>query len=461
MDRKDRSIAKSDRNQNQNLQKLANVFHDGFSLTQHQYQVPTPRSSGKKNSAASVFKVPLHGPNTQTRNPGQPIDVNTARGLRLAIVGSPSQPFTSDWKKFFFAFRNPKSKLPYGLDASLPGPRALALCAQAYILKNLMFSSEKPREETYFGKESPRPSTMEQDGALVDAVVDILWKAALPLARQTQKHQTNNPEKKQVIVTLVGHDPCFQTKGNFIGDGFTEKLWLYTLNTRNDVRKFVRRNIHYFCERIYPGGIMLLYSVVLSRTFDVIMKDMGQRQKALLTDNARSTQALVNLLLTGNAAPYVHNGVIRCDGQGKALDRPLPGIRSRSEVGFLFFNKQEHEKRRTQVGSMYKTPLVPIWVTQVNGTFGLLFCTSRDLVTDWKTERYFTLHYYNGHVTQQTETVLTIDTRTRVDSINPDKQISIWDDEEEVEKKQPSLELLIFTKWPEADVDWSGETPYY
>lgn len=65
---------------------------------------------------------------------------------------------------------------------------------------------------------------MEQDGALVDAVVDILWKAALPLARQTQKHQTNNPEKKQVIVTLVGHDPCFQTKGNFIGDGFTEKV---------------------------------------------------------------------------------------------------------------------------------------------------------------------------------------------------------------------------------------------
>ena len=57
---------------------------------------------------------------------------------------------------------------------------------------------------------------------------------------------------------------------------------------------------------------------------------------------------------------------------------------------------------------MYKTPLVPVWVTQVNGTYGLLFCTTRDLVTDWKTERFFNLHYYNGHFTQTKETVLTL-----------------------------------------------------
>jgi len=54
------------------------------------------------------------------------------------------------------------------------------------------------------------------------------------------------------------------------------------------------------------------------------------------------------------------------------------------------------------------------------------------------------------------------DTRTRVDSIiDPDRQVTIWDDEEEIEKKQPSLELCLFTKWPGAEIDWNGETPYY
>ena len=79
------------------------------------------------------------------------------------------------------------------------------------------------------------------------------------------------------------------------------KIWLLTPNFLlyfsmwlKNPSLCIARNVIFlflqFCERIYPGGIMLLYSVVLSRTFDVIMKDMGQRQKALLTDNARSTQ---------------------------------------------------------------------------------------------------------------------------------------------------------------------------
>jgi len=62
-----------------------------------------------------------------------------------------------------------------------------------------------------------------------------------------------------------------------------------------------------------------------------------------------SSKALVNLLLTGNAAPYLHNGVVRVDSKGKPLHQPLNGIRGRSEVGFLFFDKKEHANRRTEV----------------------------------------------------------------------------------------------------------------
>ena len=60
-------------------------------------------------------------------------------------------------------------------------------------------------------------------------------------------------------------------------------------------------------------------------------------------------QSLVNLFLTGSAAPYLHNGVIRCDAKGQALQHPMPGIRTRGSIGFLFFNKNENEHKRTEV----------------------------------------------------------------------------------------------------------------
>jgi len=69
---------------------------------------------------------------------------------------------------------------------------------------------------------SPAPSKFEQEASLVDAFVDIIWKASLPLNKQKTNDKTT--EKKQAVVTLVGQDPCFKTKGYFVEDGFTEKV---------------------------------------------------------------------------------------------------------------------------------------------------------------------------------------------------------------------------------------------
>lgn len=57
---------------------------------------------------------------------------------------------------------------------------------------------------------------------------------------------------------------------------------------------------------------------------------------------------------------------------------------------------------------MLRTPLLPIWITKVNGSYGMIFCTSRDLVADWKTERFFSVHYYTGHDAQQKPTCISI-----------------------------------------------------
>ena len=61
-----------------------------------------------------------------------------------------------------------------------------------------------------------------------------------------------------------------------------------------------------------------------------------------------------------------------------------------------------------QVGSMLKTPRFPIWVTKLNGTFGLLFSTNPDLVSDWRVEHRFQLHYFTGLKTQVQAAVLSI-----------------------------------------------------
>lgn len=133
-----------------------------------------------------------------------------------------------------------------------------------------------------------------------------------------------------------------------------------------------------------------------------------------------------------------------------------------------------------QVGCMLRTPLQPIWITKVNGSYGLFFCTSKDLVADWKTERYFSVHYYIGHDAQVNPTCISIgkhytqalhyclsywfriltDTRKKA-CLDPSMEISYWDDEQEKERKQPSLERLLGTKWPDALIDWNGESPYY
>ena len=57
---------------------------------------------------------------------------------------------------------------------------------------------------------------------------------------------------------------------------------------------------------------------------------------------------------------------------------------------------------------MLKTPKNPIWLTKINGLFGLVFSLNPDLVSDWRVENRFTMWYYTGLSTQVTPTMLSI-----------------------------------------------------
>ncbi|XP_070610218.1 inactive ubiquitin carboxyl-terminal hydrolase MINDY-4B isoform X10 [Erythrolamprus reginae] len=160
-------------------------------------------------------------------------------------------------------------------------------------------------------------------------------------------------------------------------------------------------------------------------------------------------QALLNIILTGRASPHVFNGCQKLDTEG-GVQKVLYGILSRSDVGYLRWSKEEVEQNRTLlVGSMLKTPKLPIWLCNINQTYSILFSLNRLLLSDWKMEHLFDLYFYKGKPSQKKTVHLTIDTHSHhweenhcVDDRDPNKRV-------------PSLEMAIRTKWEGAAISWN------
>ena len=90
---------------------------------------------------------------------------------------------------------------------------------------------------------------------------------------------------------------------------------------------------------------------------------------------------LSNLLLTGSATPFLHNGV-RENEEG--LDEV--GIAARNAIGFLMWDRTSEKTQKHRLGSRFKTPYLPIWVTCVNNKWGVLFNPKLDLMKSHSAE---------------------------------------------------------------------------
>lgn len=75
---------------------------------------------------------------------------------------------------------------------------------------------------------------------------------------------------------------------------------------------------------------------------------------------------LVNLMLTGRASPYIHNGIIVEDEVDKL------GIQARNDIGLLIWERSEAVTDELRLGSRFKTPGLPVWVTCVRKKFYIL-----------------------------------------------------------------------------------------
>ena len=58
----------------------------------------------------------------------------------------------------------------------------------------------------------------------------------------------------------------------------------------------------------------------------------------------------------------------------------------RNEIGLLIFEKDELSTAELNVGSMLKTPTLPMWVTISNGIAGVIFNPNQELVRSHRSE---------------------------------------------------------------------------
>ncbi|KAL8618852.1 hypothetical protein ACOMHN_000859 [Nucella lapillus] len=380
------------------------------------------------------------GSASQTTIGGTPIILETAIALRRIVYGSVLHSFSREWRKSTIAFQDIDGPYPYGLQTLRCNSRGLALCIQGYMVKRLFFNREY--SSTLFGMKSLRPNSFERRKALIDGICEMLWQAG---------------ESQRCCIVLMEEEACFNPDYRYRFDNITERLHLFEFKKLEDAQFFVKRNLERLQMENGCGLIQILYSLVLSRTIPKVREDMGLVEESkgkLLTDMEDMTVALLNLAVTGRAASHLHNGDALYNNKGSALPKPMKGVQERAHIGFLFWDKGEDPDCRTEVGSMLKTPKTPIWLTNVNHMWGLLFSTNLDLVSDWRIENRFSLFYYTGLVSQANTTTLSVE--TRIGRARPKTSLGRRHDESKI----PPLEQCIMTKWYGANISWNGTMPF-
>ncbi|XP_023559855.1 inactive ubiquitin carboxyl-terminal hydrolase MINDY-4B [Octodon degus] len=356
--------------------------------------------------------------------------------LRQSLFGNTSHVFSWDWRKARFKIHDPFSDLASILEVEKGGARSVQMAVQGFIIKYLLFT--RKGKDCNFNSlcELSKP---EQEQALALALAGILWNAGAA---------------QKATVCLVTEDTYIASSPDYCRDGFTEQLQLFEFSEREAAEKFIYDHLQCFKEEGSHGVILFLYSLIFSRTFERLQKDLDVTTTHLLQPHAGGflcRQAVLNLVLTGRASPNVFNG---CE-KGESQER-LHGVLARSEIGYLQWCQDSSEDNRlSQVGSMLKTPKFPIWLCNINGRYSILFCTNRQLLSDWKVERLFDLYFYSGQPSQRKLVQLTIDTHAHH-----------WERAQNEDKHGPGrrcspVEMAIRTKWREATINWNGTYPFF
>ncbi|XP_033638241.1 inactive ubiquitin carboxyl-terminal hydrolase MINDY-4B-like isoform X1 [Asterias rubens] len=384
---------------------------------------------------------------TAPKLPGLPMDYKTAVELKQVIFGTRMFSFDEEWKRACFQWQSLKGPFPYGLFCPRDKSRGVIMAIQVHLVRHLQFDKKKEDGHHHYTQDDTEsldvssayrltPTEEERKQGFLLALSDILWSAG--------------EEKRAVVVLQDRKKPGLLHSEEKKLQFFAQSLRITQFTDKEKLRVFLRNHLELLMYHEGGGVLMFLFSIILSRTIPRLLEDLDGDY--LFTDRNQCSLALIILVLTGRATANVFNGKKVYDKKGEALAKPLVGMMHRSDCGFLLVDRSKvKEDEKIEVGSMLKTPRVPVWLTYLNGRYSMLLCTNVRLTSDWRAENRFLLHYYNGQSDQLKEAVLTIDTKT-----SPPKQ-SLEDFEE---KQPPLLEECIHSRWPDAGIDWNGSLPF-
>ncbi|CAB4059475.1 MINDY3_4 [Lepeophtheirus salmonis] len=332
---------------------------------------------------------------------GTPFTLDLARSLRHFLFKSTSCQFSSGWFNQGFEFNTPGTNLSFGLKQRKGGPCGIIATVQAYILKFLLF--DRDEMSTLVLK-----TVINQREALLEAFCSIFKKIA-----------GNN----DIIIVTPGCKFHFQGIGNYYkSDGVTEKLETHTFK-QSSLKEVIKLHLNSFFDH-EMGVICFLYSIILTKGIDNIMKEMDTTDSPFVGAHGYCTQEMVNLLLTGSATSNAFDGSMSIsDGI------LLRGITCESELGFL--SLFEHYGS-CAVGQHYKNPKYPIWIVCSESHFSVLFSLENPVNCD--------LYYYDELAKQELPIKISLSYNGNEGTSSP-------------------IEKCIRTKWKNVSIDWNGTEP--
>uniref|UniRef100_A0A0P4XRG9 Ubiquitin carboxyl-terminal hydrolase MINDY n=1 Tax=Daphnia magna TaxID=35525 RepID=A0A0P4XRG9_9CRUS len=368
--------------------------------------------------------------NTASVNGSKPITEPIAVALRRIVFGQCPAPIKAEYfsRGPGLVFREAERDLGYALmvshAAGLPIANSLMMALQTHILRILLFDVRPSR---VYQPDPLKPSFSMQQEALCTAITDIIWTAG-----GCHYGVLCLPHPIHIHVEESDH---------FNADGVTEKLNILECQDREELQYFVRRNLFLFQQDPGPALLLLIYSAVLARGIDRIAEDMGTRWIAgtnsylssLINYSGDISFSALNLILSGRAASYLHNGTHFQEDKDKIMIAQH-GIQARSPIGLLLWMRTEEKTAAYKLGSRLKTPVYPIWLIIASEQSGVLFSDDRDLLRDYRSEIRFELHYHTSSHNQLTPAVLVI--RTKLPLEVPEEDVAL-----------PTLDKIIRTKY--------------
>ncbi|CAH7293903.1 Mindy3 [Phodopus roborovskii] len=269
------------------------------------------------------------------------------------VWGTKSSPELSDtifcrWTQGFVFSESEGS----ALEQFEGGPCAVIAPVQAFLLKKLLFSSEKSSWRDC--------SEDEQKELLCHTLCDILESACDSsgsyclvswLRGRTAEEATSIAGSPAQSSCQVEHSSALAVEE--LGfERFHALIQKRSFRTVSELKDAVLDQYSMWGNKF--GVLLFLYSVLLTKGIENIKNSIEDANEPLIDPvYGHGSQSLINLLLTGHAVSNVWDGDRECSGM------QLLGIHEQAAVGFLTLMEA---LRYCKVGSYLKSPKFPIWI---------------------------------------------------------------------------------------------------